>query len=54
MANEPIEELWSQWQQEKLPPERAVGQLIQLLRALIKEVAALKQQVAQLARRLKD
>jgi hypothetical protein len=43
MAAEPLEELWSLWQQEKLERDRAIGQMLQHLLILKWEVERLKQ-----------
>ena len=42
MATEPLEELWSRWQQEKLPPEQAIGQILQHLLIIKMELERLK------------
>ena len=42
MAEEPLEELWGLWQQEKLGQERAIGQILQHLLLLKREIERLK------------
>jgi hypothetical protein len=54
MAVEPLEQLWSQWLQEKLTQERAVGQMLQHLLVQQSEIARLKTQLARLSRQKKD
>jgi hypothetical protein len=48
MATEPVEELWSLWQQEKLPPDKAIGQILQHLLIMVMEYVSLKRRVAKL------
>jgi hypothetical protein len=42
MATEPLEELWGQWQQQKLEQERAIGQMLQHLLIIKLEIERLK------------
>ncbi len=46
MAMENLEKLWSEWQQNKLENERAIGQLLQHLIVLKGEIERLKQRPA--------
>ena len=48
MATESVEELWRLWQQEKLPPEKAIGQILQHLLIIVMEYVSLKRRVAKL------
>jgi len=44
MAMYPIRELWGRWQREHLTVEQAIGQILQHLLALEKQLAELKRQ----------
>jgi hypothetical protein len=44
MGLDPLEKLWSEWLQDKLENERAIGQMLQHLMILRSEVDRLKRQ----------
>ena len=43
MSAEPPEKLLGQWAQGDLPPDRAIGQILQLIAALQKQLDSLQQ-----------
>jgi hypothetical protein len=45
MSLDPLEKLWSEWLQEKLPQERAIGQMLQHLLILKSEIERLRFQL---------
>ena len=45
MSAEPTEKLFGEWAQGNLPPDRAIGQILQLLAALQKQLDSLQQQL---------
>jgi hypothetical protein len=52
MSAEPPEKLLSQWAQGDLHPDRAIGQILQLIAALQKQLDSLQQQLAALKQQL--
>ena len=49
MSKDPIPQLLQEWEQEKLPPPRAIGQLLQHLQELSERLGVLEKKVHRLA-----
>ena len=52
MSAEPPEKLLGEWAQGNLPPDRVIGQILQLIAALQKQLDSLQQQLTILKQQL--